>query len=108
LVNRFIGHLYTPLVTTISYSAIVNTHTLQITRAHVKSSQFAFTSRFLVTDLNNEDYSASVLTSLMSGEYPAINSLSQSQSHIATDGQSISKSWCRAPSGAHDKILITL
>jgi hypothetical protein len=32
----------------------------------------------------------------------------QSQSYIATDGQSISKSWCRAPSGIHDQIFITL
>jgi hypothetical protein len=32
----------------------------------------------------------------------------QSQSHIATDGQLISKSWCRAPSGAHDQIFITV
>jgi hypothetical protein len=32
--------------------------------------------------------------------------LSQSQSYIATDGRSISKSWCRAPSVAHDKIFI--
>jgi hypothetical protein len=32
----------------------------------------------------------------------------QSQSHIATDGQSISKSWHRAPSGAYDQIFITL
>jgi hypothetical protein len=31
-----------------------------------------------------------------------------SQSNIATDGQSVSKSWCRAPSGAHDQIFITL
>jgi hypothetical protein len=31
-----------------------------------------------------------------------------SQSHIATDGQSVSKSWCRAPSGAHDHIFITV
>jgi hypothetical protein len=30
---------------------------------------------------------------------------SQSQSHIATDGQSVSKYWCRAPSGTHDKIF---
>jgi hypothetical protein len=30
------------------------------------------------------------------------------QSHIATDGQSVSKSWCRAPSGAHDQIFITV
>jgi hypothetical protein len=31
-----------------------------------------------------------------------------SQSHIATDGQSISNSLCRAPSGAHDQIFIAL
>jgi hypothetical protein len=35
-------------------------------------------------------------------------SQSQSQSHVATDGQSVSKSWCRAPSGAHDLIIITV
>jgi hypothetical protein len=33
---------------------------------------------------------------------------SQSQSHIATVGQSVSKSCCRAPSGAHDQIFITV
>jgi hypothetical protein len=37
---------------------------------------------------------------------------SQSQSHIATDGrsvsQSVSQSWCRAPSEAHDQIFITV
>jgi NAD-specific glutamate dehydrogenase len=32
--------------------------------------------------------------------------ISQSQSYTATDGQSVSKSWCRAPSGADDQILI--
>jgi hypothetical protein len=31
-----------------------------------------------------------------------------SESHIATDGQSVSKSWCRAPSEAHDQIFITV
>jgi hypothetical protein len=35
-------------------------------------------------------------------------SQSQSQSHIATDGQSVSKFWYRAPSGAHDLIFITV
>jgi hypothetical protein len=34
--------------------------------------------------------------------------LSQSQSHNATDGQPVSKSWCRAPSGAHDQIFVTV
>jgi hypothetical protein len=33
---------------------------------------------------------------------------SRSRSHIATDGQSVSKSWCRAPSGVHDQIYITV
>jgi hypothetical protein len=33
---------------------------------------------------------------------------SRSQSHIATDGQSISKSWCRAPPGTHDQIFFTV
>jgi hypothetical protein len=71
LVNRFTGHLYTPLVTTSNYNTIANPYILQITRAHTKSSQFAFTSRFLVMNLNNGHSSASALTSLLSGEYPA-------------------------------------
>jgi hypothetical protein len=37
-----------------------------------------------------------------------LNCSSQSQSHIATDGQSVSTSWCRAPSGAHDQIFIAV
>jgi hypothetical protein len=32
----------------------------------------------------------------------------QSQSHFTTDGQSVSPSWCQAPSGAHDQIFIYL
>jgi hypothetical protein len=36
---------------------------------------------------------------------PASTLLSQSQSHIATDSQSASKSWCRALSGTHDQIF---
>jgi hypothetical protein len=34
--------------------------------------------------------------------------LTLSQSHISTDGQSISKTECRATSGAHDQIFVTL
>jgi hypothetical protein len=37
-----------------------------------------------------------------------VSPLCQSQSHIATDGQSVCLSWCRAPSGAHGQILITV
>jgi hypothetical protein len=35
-----------------------------------------------------------------------LNYLESSQSHIATDGQSISKSWCRAPSGLMTRYLL--
>jgi hypothetical protein len=38
--------------------------------AHAESPQSALTRRFLATDFNNGDSSASVLTSLLSGEYP--------------------------------------
>jgi hypothetical protein len=70
-VTRFIGYLYTQHVTTSNDDAIAKPHTLQITEAHAKSSQFTFTSRFLVTDLNKGDSSASVLRAFLSGEYPA-------------------------------------
>jgi hypothetical protein len=39
---------------------------------------------------------------------PLITASLESQSHIAADGQSVSLSWCRAPSGAHDQILVTV
>jgi hypothetical protein len=49
---------YTRLGTTSNYSAISNLLTSQI-RTYTKSSQFAFSSRFLVINLNNRDSSAS-------------------------------------------------
>jgi hypothetical protein len=44
--------------------------TLYRSVAHAKSPQFVFTRRFLATDFNNGDSSSSVLTLLLSGEYP--------------------------------------
>jgi hypothetical protein len=35
-----------------------------------------------------------------------LNLMKQSQSHIATDGQSVCLSWCRAPSGAYEQKCI--
>jgi hypothetical protein len=71
-VNRFVGYLYTQFVTTSSLIITLSLiHTLYRSLERAKSSQFPFTSRFLVTDLNNKNSSASVLTSLLS-EYPAI------------------------------------
>jgi hypothetical protein len=52
-------------------TTLADLRTLQITSttAHAKSSQSAFSSRYPVTDLNDGDSSASVLTPLLSGEY---------------------------------------
>jgi hypothetical protein len=50
----------------------------------------------------------SLLTYLRGAQLSTANSQSQSQSHIATDGQSVSKSWCRTPSGAHGQIFISV
>jgi hypothetical protein len=38
------------------------------------------------------------------GVYPVTT---QSQSHVTTDDQSVSKSWIRAPCGSRDRILVT-
>jgi hypothetical protein len=90
-VTRFIGNFTTRLRTTSNYSAITNRHTLQITTAHSKSFSACcvFTSRFLVTASNSEVSSAFALTSLLSGEYPTTELTTKSQSHIATNGQSV-------------------
>jgi hypothetical protein len=55
LVNGFIDHSHTWLRTTSTYNVITDLHTLQITRAHVKSSQSAFTSYFLLMDEDSSD-----------------------------------------------------
>jgi hypothetical protein len=68
-VNGFTDHLYTRLGTTSTYSVIADLHTSQITRAHARSSQSAFTSRFLVMDLNSGGSSAAVVKPLPAGEH---------------------------------------
>jgi hypothetical protein len=54
---RFIDHFNTRLVTTLTYSANTNFHTLQITTAHAKYFRSSSTSHFSATNLNNEDSS---------------------------------------------------
>jgi hypothetical protein len=68
---------YLQIVTASNYNTIASLHTLQITAVHAKPSQSASTSRFQVSDLNNGESSALVLTSLLSGEYPTTTLLLQ-------------------------------
>jgi hypothetical protein len=81
----FTDHLQ--FVTASNYNTIGNLQTLQITTAHAKSSHSASSSCFLVTGHNNGDSSPSVLTLLLSGEYPTTALLlqltnSQAGSHL--------------------------
>jgi hypothetical protein len=97
----FFDHLQ--VVTTNNYNTIANFHTLQITAAHAKSFQCAFTSRFPVTDLNNGDSSTvPTKSSLHRLPYKWLLTtqnweLTSSPSYIMTDGQSASLSWNKAP-----------
>jgi hypothetical protein len=52
----------------------------------------------------SSDY-CSVLLQLLNSQFSNL-STSKSKSHC--DWRSVSKSWCRAPSGAHDQIFITV
>jgi hypothetical protein len=56
---RFIDHFNTALVITLNYSATAELHTLQITTAHTKSFQSAFTfhQSFPGNGFNNGDTS---------------------------------------------------
>jgi hypothetical protein len=79
--NRCIGPLQVVTLQIIVTLSLLSTLYKSL---HAKSSQFDFTGRFLVTDLNNESFPAYVLTSLFSGEYPA-NELIQRNSKLLYD-----------------------
>jgi hypothetical protein len=74
LVTAYNKQLYIQLVIvfTSNYTAIANLHILQITGAHAKPFQSAFTGRFTVTDLKNGDSSATVLKLLLSDKHSKI------------------------------------
>jgi hypothetical protein len=92
LVDRFIGPSL--VVTTISYYILKIIVSIAHVTSHTKSSN------------SSSDHTAVPLELRNSSE---VNSqVKVSQGHITTDGQSVSKSWCRAPSGPHDQIFITV
>jgi hypothetical protein len=84
-------------------------NTSEITTAPAKSlpACCVFTSRSQATSSSSGDSSAS-RTQVLYSQPPVQKSLtaSQSQSHIATDSQSVSLSWCRTLSGAYDQKFV--
>jgi hypothetical protein len=55
-----------------------------------------------------EKYIAWVFPSSIFMFHRSHHEFSVRESHVTTDSHSVSPSWCRAPSGAHDHILITV
>jgi hypothetical protein len=55
-----IGHINTRPLTILNYSAITNSHTLQMTTERAKSCQSVVTGSFLLKNLRNGDSSTSV------------------------------------------------
>jgi hypothetical protein len=117
----FIDRLYTRFLSTSTYNAMANLHILKITRAHGKFCQSAFNGRFLVTDLNNGDSSASVITPLPAGYHSTTEiHYSQPPLQISTElivesilmlRPTVSQPVClgiKHPSGAYDQIFITV
>jgi hypothetical protein len=89
LVNRFIG------------SSLVVTTISSYTQSYSNSSTCNVTLSLLILLLATLLFPWNFGTQVKSIS-------SQSQSHIATDGQSVSKSWCRAPFETYDQIFSTV
>jgi hypothetical protein len=97
-VDGFIDHLYKRLISTSNYNVTINPTIHESPQHQLSILRFAFTIRFLVTEPNSGDSSAPVLTSLLSGEYPATElTESESESSVTTDAQPASLSWNKAP-----------
>jgi hypothetical protein len=94
------------VVTTITYYTVTYLRSLHANLFSLSAVVFADSVSLSLKHLNN-------LQLFFTYELPVSVSYrellcSRSRSHIATDGQSVSKSWCRAPSGAYDQINISV
>jgi hypothetical protein len=78
---------FSPVVTIRNYYTITHLHSLQSLHANTPFYLFG------PSGIHLENFETETV---------------KSQSHIATDGPSVSKSWCRAPSGAYDQMFITV
>jgi hypothetical protein len=116
----YIDTLYTQILTT-SITAPSLIYALYKSLVHAKSSQSSLVvswqrihNSLTVIPVHYEVFFAqpncfiSIILPTANSETQHNSNSSQSQSHIATDGQSVSKSWCRAPSGGYDQIIITV
>jgi hypothetical protein len=94
---RFLATDFNTGTITVTLQISLHCSTQKVFKSHVKSWQTDFQFFFY--------YELPVAVSYRKLTRCQVQS---SQSHIPTDDQSVSKSWCRAPSEAHDQIFITL
>jgi hypothetical protein len=64
-----------------------------------------FETILFVTSCDLQGYGGGIWPRFQIGD--SVNKSKSSQSHIATDGQSVSKSWCWAAAESHDRIFVT-
>jgi hypothetical protein len=67
-----------------------------------------FETFFFVASYDSRGHGGGIRPRFHTGFEVNSSQVKSSQSHIATDGQSVSKSWCRVPSGAHGQIFIAV
>jgi hypothetical protein len=101
------------IVTTSKYSAVINSHTLQFTIAHTKSSQSAVSSPVDVPLLlGSRPCGMAAISYQLPTLLTAVSILpcneSESESYVTTDSQSASLSWYKAPIWAYDQIFIAV
>jgi hypothetical protein len=109
-----VRHLYVDLLmwgalsderTGLSFAVAASPRQRSHSRVRVPWQSWPYFTFIFVASCDSQGYGGGIRPCLHTGW--TVNS-SQSQSHIATDGRSVSKSLCRAPSGAHDQIFITV
>jgi hypothetical protein len=90
----------------VSWQRIYNSLSLQITHVVFFSQLNSFLA--IILQLPTQFNSSAPKLIYWQAGVSKLDSTITSQSHIATDGQSVNKSCYRAPSGAHDQIFITV
>jgi hypothetical protein len=109
------------LLITLKYSAIADLHNFHFTVAQALGFS-VFTSRLLATDLNTETSASNHYEVFLLFRLQSLWNLGTKNSSGLTPPaydwlvtalelvrvKSVNQSWCRAPSGAHDQIFITV
>jgi hypothetical protein len=77
-----------------------------VTRRNIPEDAILYTIRFIYSVSTYRTLDCQGTGVRFEGRTTVLSLQSQSQSHSATDGRSVSVSWCRAPSKALDQMFV--